>query len=89
MTTTNTLLSEVKIYVGTYAKYNNGSIFGEWMNLSDYEDLEEFYTACKELHKDEQDPEFMFQDFETPELLKGKISEMGIDDDIFEVAEQL
>ena len=46
-------LSESKIYVGTYAKYNDGSIFGKWLTLSDYADKEEFYEACKELHKDE------------------------------------
>lgn len=91
MTTTanNNILDEVKIYVGTYAKYNNGSIFGKWLTLSDYSDLSEFYDACRELHKDEEDPEFMFQDYETPELLNGKISECGIDEDIFEVAEKL
>ena len=69
-TTNNNILDEVKIYVGTYAKYNNGSIFGEWLTLGDYSDLEEFYEACRELHKDEEDPEFMFQDFEAPELFK-------------------
>ena len=89
MTTINTLLSEVKIYVGTYAKYNNGSILGQWLNLGDYSDLAEFYKACKELHADEQDPEFMFQDYETPELLNDKIWEGGISDDIFEVAQTL
>jgi antirestriction protein len=60
---------EFRIYVGTYAKYNDGSLFGKWMNLSDYENLGEFYKACRKLHKDEQDgsghrPEFMFQDWE-------------------------
>ena len=48
------------IYVGTYAKYNNGSIFGAWLDLTEYDDAEDFYKACAELHKDEQDPEFMF-----------------------------
>lgn len=52
------------IYVGTYAKYNNGSIFGAWLDLTKYEDAEDFYKACAELHNDEQDPEFMYQDFE-------------------------
>lgn len=52
------------LYVGTYAKYNNGSIEGEWLNLSDYSDADEFLEACKELHSDEEDPEFMFQDYE-------------------------
>ena len=40
------VLSEAKVYVGTYAKYNNGSLFGAWLDLSDYSDKEEFYEAC-------------------------------------------
>lgn len=88
MTTTN-ILNEVKIYVGTYAKYNNGSIFGEWLNLGDFDNLEDFYTKCKEIHSDEKDPEFMFQDYETPDILKNFVSECGINENIFEVAEML
>ena len=55
---------EASVYVGTYGKYNDGSLFGKWLELSDYEDKDAFYTACKELHKDESDPELMFQDWE-------------------------
>ena len=34
---------------------------------------EEFYDACRELHKDEEDAEFMFQDWENvPENLIGE-----------------
>ena len=55
---------QISLYVGTYAKYNDGSIFGKWLNLSDYSDSSEFFEACKELHKDEEDPEYMFQDHE-------------------------
>lgn len=54
----------IQIYVGTYGKYNSGSIAGKWLDLEDYADSEEFYKACKELHKNESDPEFMFQDYE-------------------------
>lgn len=57
-------IKDASIYVGTYAKYNDGSLFGKWMKLSDYADKDEFYRACAELHKDEADPEFMFQDWE-------------------------
>ena len=53
-----------KIYVGTYKKYNEGSLFGKWLELDDYSDKDDFLTACHELHKDEEDPELMFQDFE-------------------------
>lgn len=54
----------MKIYVGTYNKYNNGSIAGAWLDLSDYNDEFEFITACYALHNDEQDAEIMFQDFD-------------------------
>ncbi len=57
----------MKLYVGTYAKYNNGSIAGKWLNLNDYASKEEFLLACKAVHKDERDPEFMFQDYEAME----------------------
>lgn len=52
------------VYVGTYHKYNCGSIFGTWFDLTDFNDAEEFYAACHELHGDEEDPELMFQDWE-------------------------
>ena len=57
-------LSEARIYVSTYVKYNENSIFGKWLDLSDYSDSEEFYDACRELHSDEEDLELMFQDWE-------------------------
>jgi antirestriction protein len=52
------------LYVGTYAKYSNGSISGKWMYLDHYADAEQFLDACKELHADEPDAELMFQDFQ-------------------------
>ena len=55
---------EPAIYVGTWEKYNNGSLAGAWLKLQDYKDAEEFYKKCKDLHSDEVDPEFMFQDIE-------------------------
>lgn len=48
-----------RIYVGTYAKYNDGSIDGKWIDISEYNTYEEFVDACRELHADEEDPEFM------------------------------
>lgn len=58
------------LYCGTYAKYNNGSIKGAWMLLEAYKTPAEFFEACAQLHSDESDPEFMFQDFEGfPETL--------------------
>ncbi|KFX10485.1 antirestriction ArdA family protein [Pectobacterium atrosepticum ICMP 1526] len=52
------------VYVGTYHKYNCGSIAGQWLDLDDYSDEDDFYEACRALHVDEADPEFMFQDYE-------------------------
>lgn len=52
------------LYVGTYAKYNNGDLTGKWLDLTDYMDAEDFLEACLELHADEEDCELMFQDFE-------------------------
>ena len=71
-----------RIYVGTYAKYNNGSIQGEWLDLDDYNDKSDFIQACLELHDDEEDPELMFQDWENiPDLF---ISECSIDPDFWD-----
>lgn len=53
-----------RIYVGTYAKYNAGSLKGAWLDLEDYDDHAAFMRACRELHSDESDLELMFQDFE-------------------------
>jgi len=71
-----------RIYVGTYAKYNSGSIAGEWLDLDNYTDASDFYEACQELHKNEADPEFMFQDWEN--IPDGLIHESGLHDQIFD-----
>ena len=79
--------SQAAIYVGTYAKYNAGSLFGKWFDLSDFADKDEFLEACKELHKDEDDPEFMFQDRENiPEEL---VCESWISDMFFELRDKV
>ena len=84
---TNIDIAEASVYVGTYHKYNAGSIFGAWLELSDYPDKESFYKACAEIHKDEQDPEFMFQDYENiPESL---IGESWISENFFAIREAL
>lgn len=80
-------ISEARIYVGTYAKYNGGSLFGKWLDLSEYSDKNEFYEACRELHKDEQDPELMFQDWEY--IPSDLIGESWLADNIFEIIEAI
>lgn len=76
-------LQEAKVYVGTYKKYNEGSLYGKWLTLSDYSDRDDFYDACKELHSDEEDAEYMFQDWEY--IPEGLISESWIGNTIFEL----
>ena len=52
------------IYCGTYRKYNEGSLYGAWLDISKFSDYEEFIDVCRQLHADEEDPELMFQDYE-------------------------
>lgn len=66
------------VYVGTYGKYNAGSIYGKWLKLSEFSAKDEFLEACRELHSDEDDPELMFQDWEyipDPFICESYISE--------------
>lgn len=51
------------IYLGTYYKYNCGSLFGHWIDLTTFDDYEDFCDYCRRLHWDEEDPEFMVQDY--------------------------
>ena len=70
------------VYVGTYAKYNNGDLTGEWVDLTRFANKEEFLRYCHELHNDESDPEFMFQDYEGfPEKY---YSESSIDEKVWD-----
>ena len=52
------------VYVGTYHKYACGDLFGAWIDLSCFTDADDLLAACRELHKDEREPELMFQDFQ-------------------------
>lgn len=74
-------LMEARVYVGTYKEYNNGSLFGQWMNLADFKSKEEFLDACKDLHSDEDEPEFMYQDYNN--IPDGMINESYINPLIF------
>jgi antirestriction protein len=65
----------MKAYVGTYNKYNNGSIAGAWVDLTEFSNYSDFIDYCNNLHSDESDPELMFQDFEGP---KGLYSESDL-----------
>jgi len=80
-------IAEAQVYVGTYRKYNEGSIFGEWLQLADYNNISEFYEACASLHHDEDDPEFMFQDYEN--IPQGLINESWISFKIFDLLDEV
>lgn len=55
---------EPSVYVGTYGKYNDGSLCGLWIDLSSFDDYDDFINFCKAIHANEEDPELMAQDFE-------------------------
>jgi antirestriction protein len=58
------LTDQPAVYVGTYGKYNNGNIAGAWVDLTLIESEQHFMYVCAELHKDEADPEYMYQDYQ-------------------------
>lgn len=53
-----------KVYVGTYRKYNEGSLKGKWISLDNCNSYDDFIAECKKVHSDEADPEYMIQDSE-------------------------
>ena len=75
-------LGHPAVYVGTYGKYNEGSIYGAWLDLTKFSDYEEFMEVCRLLHKDEEDAEFMIQDYEC--YPKRWYSESGMDEETFD-----
>ena len=75
-------LGHPSVYVGTYRKYNEGDLFGMWVDMEACGDYDTFMEVCHNLHADEEDPELMFQDYENfPEAW---YSESGIDEDTFD-----
>ena len=58
-------LSEARVYVGTYGKYNNGSLFGAWLDLSDYSDKEDFQ---EKLGDTEQEAFFVWCNYKSHDL---------------------
>ena len=77
--------NRMSVYVGTYGKYSRGSIAGDWLHLDNYENWDEFMSACASLHKDEFDPEFMFQDSDN--IPSAWISEDNVDSQLWEMLE--
>lgn len=56
---------------------------GAWIDPTKYDCKQDFIDACKEIHKDEKDPEFMLQDWEGEFF--GLISEGYIDEKFWEI----
>lgn len=75
----------MRVYTSTYAKYNKGDLYGKWLDLEDYTDLEDFIEACKKIHSDEEDPELMFQDWDG--LPEGTVSECTVDEALWDFLE--
>jgi len=65
MQTQDNTMTGPAVYVGTYSKYNRGSLGGRWVDLEQFAgDRAGFLAHCAEIHADEHDPELMFQDFQ-------------------------
>lgn len=54
----------VGLYVGTFHKYNCGSLDGRWWYLCNYADMDDLLADIAEYHADETDPEYMVQDWD-------------------------
>lgn len=81
---------DVTVWIGTYEKYNKGKNDCVKLVLTDFTSLEDFYKACAEYHKDEQDPEFMLADYETNcSIIKSLIEDFEIHDNIFDIIDAL
>ncbi|MBR5674270.1 MAG: antirestriction protein ArdA [Muribaculaceae bacterium] len=54
------------VFCCTYHKYNEGRSLtgGMWLDLLSFSCYDDFMAACRWLHRDESDPEFMYLDYE-------------------------
>ena len=83
---------KTQIFVGTYAKYNDGYISGAWLDICNYSTAKELVEAMRDIHKDEEDPEYMIHDLEEhAEALGIAEIDMGIEEweEIYEALEAL
>lgn len=80
----------MKLYCGTYAKYNEGSLKGEWVDLDNFSNADDFLAYCSKLHNDEKFPEFMFQDYECLfDWEKNLYCECSVSNDYWEIKNEL
>lgn len=85
----NKMTNEFQVYVGTYHKYNCGSLHGAWIDLFDH-DIYSYCDTIKELHKDEHDPEYMVQDTSvSSKIFNILIDKLGVDNRLFDVLEYI
>lgn len=56
--------SHPSIYLSTWENYNNGSLQGEWIDLSEFNSYDDFLNHCKKMFPKEKYPEYMIQDYE-------------------------
>ncbi|WP_304968286.1 antirestriction protein ArdA [uncultured Duncaniella sp.] len=70
------------VYCGTYGKYAGGSIAGKWIDLTTFDNFDDFINFCMAIHADEEDPELMFQDYEC--FPREWYSESCMDEDDFD-----
>ena len=56
--------SHPSIYLSTWENYNNGSLQGDWIDLSEFNSYDEFLDHCKKMFPKEKYPEYMIQDYE-------------------------
>ena len=53
------------IYCGTYGKFSGEKyICGLWIDLTTFNDYDDFIEFCQAIHADEEEPELMAQDYE-------------------------
>lgn len=71
------------VFCCTYHKYNEGRpLAGMWLDLYTFSCYEDFVDACRWLHRDEEDPEFAFLDYEN--FPDAWYEEGCLDEDTFE-----
>jgi antirestriction protein len=79
------ITDQMAVYVGTYGKYNDGSIYGAWIDLTLIKDEDDFNELCEAIHYLENDAEFMFQDWQS--IPSRYISESGFSAEFWDYLE--
>ena len=75
------------IYCGTYGKFcGEKYICGLWIDLTTFNDYDDFLNFCYAIHADEEDPELMFQDYEA--FPKKWYDESSFDEDSLEAVRE-